>query len=793
MKVPMSWLNEYVDVTLPMEEFVSAMIMHGLGVEGVSSIFADSQRVVVGKITKIEKHPNADKLQVCTVLAGEKEPVTILTAAPNVYEGMVCPVALDGATLPTGKHITAGEMRGLTSYGMLCSGGELRVEESDIKNASVDGILDMGKAYEDKIGMPFFTAIGLDSPVVEFEISANRGDCMSVLGIAREVSAALGVPLREPEIHVEEIDEPAAKYATVEIQAPDLCPRYIARVLTDIHVGESPLWMQRRLMGAGVRPISNMVDITNYVMLELGYPMHAFDYSCVKDGHIVVCTAQNGERLTTLDGKEYTLDDSVLVIADRERAIGLAGVMGGENSEITPETTMVLLESAKFDGFNNRKTSRGLGILSEAASRFTKGLDDQGIQMASDRAAQLMVEIGCGKVLRGRVDTQKEAPALRTVRVRPDRVNHVLGTDFPEEIIMECLTREGIAIQEMDEEGALICTIPSHRMDLAIEEDLIEEVARVAGYESIPTRLLEGFAQGGLTPVQSMRERTRSGLAAMGLYETMSLSFLGNKVLEQVGMDATGCVRLQNPLSEEYSIMRRSLIPGMIQSLGVNMRNKIYNRPLFEMSNVHLETADGSLPVEKPMLCLGAIGESFYEVKGYLEELFRIFGISDLHFAAGGGDYLHPGRKAEIFLHGSRVGEIGELHPQVLENFAMDRRAVVAEIAMDAIYENAIADKRYQPLNRFPVVERDLAVMVDRGAPVGAMMESIQEQAGALLSGLSIFDIYEGDQVEAGKKSVAFSLSFQAPDRTLTGDEVQSLMESILACLKEKYQAMLRG
>ena len=332
MKVPMSWLNEYVDVTLPMEEFVSAMIMHGLGVEGVSSIFADSQRVVVGKITKIEKHPNADKLQVCTVLAGEKEPVTILTAAPNVYEGMVCPVALDGATLPTGKHITAGEMRGLTSYGMLCSGGELRVEESDIKNASVDGILDMGKAYEDKIGMPFFTAIGLDSPVVEFEISANRGDCMSVLGIAREVSAALGVPLREPEIHVEEIDEPAAKYATVEIQAPDLCPRYIARVLTDIHVGESPLWMQRRLMGARVRPISNMVDITNYVMLELGYPMHAFDYSCVKDGHIVVRTAQNGERLTTLDGKEYTLDDSVLVIADRERAIGLAGVMGGENS-----------------------------------------------------------------------------------------------------------------------------------------------------------------------------------------------------------------------------------------------------------------------------------------------------------------------------------------------------------------------------------------------------------------------------------------------------------------------------
>ena len=290
---------------------------------------------------------------------------------------------------------------------------------------------------------------------------------MSILGIAREVSAALGLPLREPEIHVEEIDEPAAKYATVEIQAPDLCPRYIARVLTDIHVGESPLWMQRRLMGAGGRPISNMVDITNYVMLELGYPMHAFDYSCVKDGHIVVRTAQNGERLTTLDGKEYTLDDSVLVIADRERAIGLAGVMGGENSEITPETTMVLLESAKFDGFNNRKTSRGLGILSEAASRFTKGLDDQGIQMASDRAAQLMVEIGCGKVLRGRVDTQKEAPALRTVRVRPDRVNHVLGTDFPEEIIMECLTREGIAIQEMDEEGALICTIPSHRMDLA--------------------------------------------------------------------------------------------------------------------------------------------------------------------------------------------------------------------------------------------------------------------------------------------------------------------------------------
>ena len=796
MKVPMSWLKEYTEFDLPISEFVDRMIMHGLGVEGVEELFEEQKGILVGKILSVEKHPNADKLQVVKADVGT-DTLTILTAATNVYAGMICPVATDGAVLPNGKKITAGEMRGLISAGMLCGAEELMVDEQDFASAGVYGILDLGNDYATKIGEPFYDAAELNTPVVEFEISANRGDCMSVVGIAREVSAALGTPFHMPKIAVEETEERAEDYVKVTIEAPDLCTRYIARAMKEIRIQPSPCWMQRRLLGTGIRAISNIVDITNYVMMELGYPMHAFDYNCVQNGHIVVRRAKQGEELTTLDGKQHTLDEEILVIADESRAIGLAGVMGGENSEITEQTQMVLLENARFDGGNNRKTSRKLGILSESAGRFTKGLDDEGIEIASDRAAQLMVELGCAKVLCGKVDTRAREPEEIQVSVRYERVNQILGTDLPIEVILECLQREHIEAEVQADGETIICKIPSYRQDLRIEEDLIEEVARISGYDQIPSCGLNGVANGGMTVEQSAREKIRDILVQHGYYETMSISFVGKKLLDMALLDEEqikdSCVVLQNPLSEEYSRMRPTLIPSMINSLSVNARNKIYHIPMFEISNVHVKKGEEDLlPPQSEVLCLGQIGETFFDLKGMLMELFRCFGITALHFAADGPSYYHPGRKATISYEGKVIGEIGELHPQVLENFSLDHRICIAQIKTEAIYKNIHTDVKYRPLNRYPSVERDLAVIVERDTPVGDMMDAIRAVGGEWLRETALFDIFQGEQIGEGKKSVAFRLIFQAESRTLTGEEVNEQMQNIVQALAEQYGAVMR-
>ena len=796
MKAPLMWLKDFVEINVSTKELCDRMIMHGLGVEGVERVYEAYDLVVVGILEKIEKHPDADKLQICTVRVAPGQTVTIVTGAPNVYEGMVCPVAQDGADLPCGKHITAGELRGVRSCGMLCSGGELGLYEEELKNAGVDGILDLGQAYAPKVGQRFFEAVGLDSEVIDFEISANRADCMSMLGIAREIGAALDVPVQEPHVEVQEIGEPAANYASACIEDLDLCPRYTARVMKDIRVGDSPIWMQRRLQAAGMNAISNIVDITNYVMLELGYPLHAFDYACVKDGKIIVRRGKAGEMLTTLDGKQHVLDESMLAIADETGAIGLAGVMGGENSEITAHTQMVLLEAAKFDGPNNRHTSRALGILSEAAARFSKGLDEQGVALASDRAAQLMVELGCGKVLRGRIDTQKEPAPARVIAVTAARINAILGASLSQEEIQNCLVREHIDVEIKGE--TLLCTIPYYRQDLAILEDLAEEVARVYGYDNIPLQPLAGIQKGGLTLQQRQTEEVRRVLCGLGMHESMTMTLLGQGDFDAAGYaqedPKRNCVRILNPLSEEYAFVRTTVIPSMCKALALNARNKTMDAPLFELSNVHVNEMDAEgLPKQHMVLCMGMLGDAFSALKGRLETLCQSFGAPAPVFVPGGGAQYHPMRKALLMDGETIVGEMGELHPYALDTLGIDTRACVLEIELSYLLTHARTHITYQPLPRYPAMERDMAVLVDRRVQVGPMMQAMREAGGELLASVSLFDVYEGEQVETGQKSVAFSLSLRAKDRTLKDEEANAVFDRVVHRLHMQFDARLRG
>ena len=797
MKAPLEWLKEYVEINVSTEELCEIMAMHGLCTEEVTTAYAEQDGVVIGRLMEITKHPNADKLQVCRVDVG-KTVLQIVTGASNVYEGMICPVATNGALLPTGKKIVSGELRGEKSSGMLCSGQELLVQEEDIKNAGVDGILDMGEGYAAQIGQPFFGAIGLDGEVIDFEISANRADCMSIIGIAREIAAALGTKLTLPEIHVEpDSSRKACDYVKADIEDYDLCPRYTARVFEEIKVTDSPTWMQRRLQAAGVRPISSIVDITNYVMLELGQPLHAFDYSCIQNGHIIVRRAKENEETTTLDGRKHVLHPDILCIADEKGAVGLAGVMGGENSEITENTRMVLLESAKFDGANIRHTSKELGIFSEAAARYTKGTDEVNAEIASVRAAQLLQAIGCGKVLKGMVDVKREEIQPRVILVRPCRVNDLLGTNLPEEVMIECLHRELIEV-ELNDDLEMVCTIPHYRQDILLEEDVIEEIAKVYGYDNIPMEEMEGvLSGGGLTRAQKLKQQVRQTMASMGCFETMSFAFIGETLFDNAGFSKEDsrrdCVKIINPLSEEYALMRTTLIPSILPGVALNMKNKIYHAPLFEISNVYLKQEEGCLPKQKSHLCIGACGEAFFEIKGMLELLRKELGCTEeLEYRAEGPEYYHPGRKAGIYLKGEKIGEMGELHPDVLEKQDMDKRACVAEIDLDALIAASGEEKQYQPLPKYPALERDMAMTVDKKTQSGPIMETMKKIGGALLERVELFDVYEGDQIEAGKKSMAFSLTFRAQDRTLKDEEANALFDAMVEKIETQYGALLR-
>ncbi len=796
MKAPLNWLKEYVEIPVTTDELVKKMIMHGLGVEGVFREYEAYDLVVVGKLLSVEKHPNADRLSVCIAEVGTAEPMQIITGADNVYVGMICPIALVGADLPCGKHIEAGELREVKSNGMLCSGEELCISEVEFKGASVHGILDLGQPYAGKIGQRFFEAAGMDGEVVEFEIPANRADCMSIVGIAREIGAALNQTVREPAISVKENDESAFDYVKIDIQDETLCPRYTARIFKDIKIEPSPLWMQRRLLAAGTRPISNIVDITNYVMLELGYPLHAFDYACVNDGHIIVRRSVAGEVLVTLDGNKRELDNSMLVIADPKGAIGLAGVMGGENSEITENTKMVLLEAAKFDGPNNRRTSRALGLMSEAAARFSKGLDNEGIAKASDRAAQLFVELGCGTVLHGRVDTQTEPQASVTIQWKPERINEILGSNLTSEAMVSALKWENVTSEKSVD--VYVSTIPYYRQDLRIIEDLAEEIGRIEGYDNLPMHELKDMGnEGGLTKRQTMTEQVRQLLAAMGLRESMTLSLIGQGDFDALGYAPDDikrdCVKIMNPLSEEYSLMRTTVVPSIAKALSLNARNKNEDVALFELSNIYTNDWQDGLPKQTTVLCIGVLGDRFLWLKGVLSSLFRRFGATLPAFINAGGAQYHPGRRALIANGETIVGEMGELHPNVLVDLDINQRAVILEINLDVLLSRARAQIAYQPLPRYPAVIRDMAVLVLKDVPVGSMMDTIEMVGGPLVESVALFDVYTGEQVPEGHKSVAFTLRLRDLNKTLRDEEVNALFARVVEAIASQYGAKLRG
>ncbi|MBM7582052.1 phenylalanyl-tRNA synthetase beta chain [Caldicoprobacter guelmensis] len=797
MLVPLKWLKEYVKVDVPVEQLAHRLTMTGTKVESITRLGEGISNVVVGKILEIKPHPNADKLVVCVVDVGKCK-VQIVTGAPNVKEGQLVPVALDGATLPGGYKITATTLRGVESQGMLCSGEELGLTEEDYPGAGVDGILILQEEYP--LGMDIKEALGLDDHVLEFEVTSNRPDCLSVIGIAREASVALNSSFTLPHIEVKPGIGDVNAEAKVVVEAPDLCPRYCARVVKDVKIGPSPRWMQRRLISAGVRPINNIVDITNYVMLEMGQPMHAFDLDKVAGRTIVVRTAREGERLVTLDDKERVLSPDMLVIADVEKPIGLAGVMGGANTEITDGTRNILLESALFDRGVIRQTAKALGIRSEASLRFEKGLDIHNARAALDRAVQLIQELGIGTVVEGVIDVCHGSLEKRILEIPWKRVNSLLGLNLSADEMADILARLEFKVEVKGEYMRI--EVPSFRQDIEGVADIAEEVARIYGYNNIPMTLMEGTqSRGRKTRRQKLMDRVKDVLVGTGLYEVVTYSFTSPKVYGLLGITnpqlIPKTVRILNPLGEDQSIMRTTLIPSLLEVLSRNRNRGMERCQIFEIGPAFLPKSLPleDLPEEKPLLTIAEYGLDldYYDLKGKVEVLLDELGLLDeAEFVPHAHPTFHPGRTALLKIKGKGVGLLGEIHPKVAKNFQLEVRVLVAELELDTLLDFAKEEKRYRPLPKYPAVERDLALVVKKEVLAAQVENCIKELGGELLERVELFDVYEGRQIPEGYKSIAYSLSYRAADRTLTDEEVNSLHDKIVKGLEQRLGARLR-
>lgn len=795
MKVPINWLKNYVDINIDPKEFADAMTMSGSKVEGLEELGGDISRVVVGKILSLEKHPDADKLQISKVDVGN-ETVQIVTGADNIHEGDLIPVALDGALLPGDKKIKKGKLRGIESNGMMCSIQELGLAPQDFPGAAEHGIfiLEEGPA----LGKDIREVIGLRDTVVEFEITPNRPDCLSMVGIAREAAVTLKTSLKKPDISVREEGDSAEKYASIEVKDTDLCPRYTARIVTDVKIAPSPQWMKERLRAAGVRPINNIVDITNYVMLELGQPMHAFDLNYLTDKKIVVRKAMEGEVMKTLDGQERKLDASMLVIADDHKPIGVAGVMGGENSEIKEDTTAILFESALFDGTSIRLTAKKLGLRTEASGRFEKGLDIENCIIAVNRAVQLVEELGAGKVCKGILDCYPERFKPRSITLRPGRVNELLGTTIDKEFMVNTFK----ALEFGVDEAALSLTVPSFRADVEREADLVEEVARFYGYNNIVPTLMSGktSTQGKKTFKQKVEDIIKKTMLACGLYETTTYSFTSPKVFDKINLPQGSPLReavvISNPLGEDFSIMRTTTLPDMLNVIATNYNRRTEAARLFELSYVYLpdSTSGSGLPTEKQLLTIGMYGNAdFYDLKGVVEDLLGELGIKDSQFLPEKENAsFHPGRTAKLVVNNRTIGVLGEIHPEVVDRFEGPERTYIGVVEVEPLVEAASLTAEYRPLPKFPAVLRDIAMLVKDEVLVKQIEEVILQKAGKILESVKLFDVYKGKQVPEGMKSVAWSITFRTPDRTLTDDEVNKAMDKILDGLKTGLGAELR-
>lgn len=795
MNIPMSWLKDYTPVDCDIKTFVDGMTMSGSNVENYVKQGKEINNVVVGKILSIEKHPDADKLVVTKVDVGN-ELLQIVTGANNITVEDYIPVALNGSMLPGGVKIKTGKLRGIESQGMMCSIEELGLDREDYPDAPEYGIYILSEQYP--LGTDIKEVLGLNDIVVEYEITSNRADCFSVLGIAREAAATFKVPFKYPKISFKESGDNASDYISVEIQNEKLCPRYAARIVKNVKIEPSPKWMRQRLIAAGVRPINNIVDITNYVMLEMGQPMHAFDYSKLDKKKIVVRNAKSGEKTMTLDGEDRNLDESMLLITDGERPLAIAGVMGGEESKITEETKTILFESANFNGANIRVTAKKLGLRTDASVKYSKGLDPNIVVDVLSRAAQLVVELGAGEVVSGIVD---EYPIKREPKIIPysiEKINSLLGSSFSEEEIEDYLTSLEFKVNQEDK----TLTIPTFRPDIEGNADLAEEVARLYGYDKIMPTLEAGTPTVGKKSYsQKMEYIIKDAMEGQGFYEIMNYSFESPKAFDKLNISKESILRkvitISNPLGEDFSVMRTQTLNGMLSSLSTNYNRRNEEAYLYEIGKVYIPKALPltELPEEKGKLTIGMYGEGdFYDLKGTVEGLFERLGMNEKieYNLKSNLSWMHPGRCASISCNNKEIGYIGEVHPNVADNYDIDTRVYVGVIDISDLLKAADLEREYKPLPKYPAVSRDIAMLVKDEILVKDIENIIKQRGGKILESYSLFDVYKGQQIKENYKSVAYSITFRALDRTLTEDEVNKAMKKIINGLESNLEAQLR-
>ena len=803
MRTSLKWIKDLVPgiEDLTPQEYLDAMTLSGSKGEYYVELDKNLENIVIGQILKIEKHPDADKLVICQVNVGQEEPVQIVTGAPNVFEGAVVPVVLaggkvagghDGSTPPEeGIKIKKGKLRGVPSNGMMCSIEELGSSRDMYPDAPENGIYIFKNRDDIKPGDDAIKALGLDDAVIEYEITSNRVDCFSILGIAREAAVTFGKPFCPPVVEPTGNDEDVNDFISVEVNDTELCPRYTARVVKNIKVGPAPEWMQRRLAAQGIRPINNIVDITNYVMEEYGQPMHAYDLSTIAGQKIIVRRAEDNEKFVTLDGQERTLDSSMLMICDAEKPVGIAGIMGGENSMITDDVDAILFEAACFDGTNIRLSGKKLGMRTDAQSKFEKGLDPNNASAAIDRACQLIEVLGCGEVVGGMVDVYGKVKEPHEIPFQPERINRLLGTDLSAEQMLDYF--KSLELEYDADRNVMI--IPTFRQDLLGTADLAEEVARFYGYSNIPSTLPSGESTSGKVSFKHRVEDVAKETAEFcGFSEGMTFSFESPKVFDKLRLDADDPLRqaitIANPQGEDYSIMKTTPLNGMLVSLARNFNRRNKDVKLYEMAKIYLPK---SLPLteyadERVQFTLGFYGEGdFFTMKGVVEEFLERAGMHDIvdYDPNAGKNFLHPGRQANIIYQGKVIGYMGEVHPEVCENYDMKTRAYIAVLDMPFITEMATFDRHFKGIAKHPAVNRDISMVVKKDILVGQIEKVIREKGGHHLESYHLFDIYEGSQIKAGYKSVAYSITFRANDRTLEEKDITAAMDKIIAGLED--------
>ncbi|MDP2798424.1 MAG: phenylalanine--tRNA ligase subunit beta [Deltaproteobacteria bacterium] len=802
MRVTLNWLKEFVDVDIPVEDLAERLTMVGLEVENLTHYDAGLGQVVVGHITDILPHPHAENLSLCRVVSG-KNTYRVICGARNIRSGDKVPLALEGAVLPGPLRISRTSIKGEYSEGMLCSAAELGLGEDK------SGVYILPADMES--GLPLAQALELEDYVLEIGLTPNRADCLSVLGIAREAAAILHKKIRYPKIKISEREEDIHEVISVEVRAVDLCPRYAGRIIKDVTVAESPLWLRKRLLAVGIRPVNNIVDVTNYVLMEYGQPLHAFDLERLAGKRIIVDQARNNETFTTLDGVERTLSDNMLMIADGEKNVALAGIMGGINSEITPKTRSVFIESAYFDPISVRRTSRRLNLSTESSYRFERGIDMEGVGAALDRAVSLMAKAGGGKILRGRIDVYSGPERRKPIPIRVGQVNRLLGSDLKKGEIRRLLESIGIKVREAGKD-ALLATSPSFRGDLGREVDFIEEVARLDGYEKIPVKLpVVSLTTPARIKSQAVTKICRSVLSGLGFYEVINYSFMdkrATKLLKISGTDERNRhVHLLNPLTEEQSVLRTSLIPNLLSTVCSNLNKWNNNLRLFEVGKIFIDQGESRQPVEKTYLtgmCTGLrypegvhfTGDEvdFFDIKGGMEAVFQALGISgySLDQAVESAPYLRKEESARIVLGPKTLGFVGEMDPSVCEGFDVKEKVFMFELSFDDLVEAYKGPKVFKPLPRYPAVMRDMAIIVSEDVPAGRILRVINELGGDLMENVFIFDVYQGRQIERGYKSLALRVIYRSSEKTLEDEEVNAIHQRIVNDILSRFNGRLR-